>query len=142
MSCFFLLHEIPLDYKRAVVNALLGVVKPGGNFSFHEVLAGKADAPYFPVPWATTAEGSSLVTEIVFKKHLAAAGFSVTGWHDVTADSAEWFEAMFAKAAAGQASKLNLSVLMGDRFPEMAKNVLRNLVEGRIKVVMAVCRRG
>lgn len=34
VSCFFLLHEIPLDYKRAVVNALLGTVKPGGKVVF------------------------------------------------------------------------------------------------------------
>ena len=127
--------------KGALLNEVARVVKPGGTFAFHEILAGKADVPYFPVPWATTVEGSSLVTESGFRLHLAEAGFSVTDWQDVTADSADWFEAMFAKAAAGQASKLNLSVLLGERFPEMARNVHRSLVESRIKVVMAVCKR-
>ena len=34
VSCFFLLHEIPEDYKRAVVNRLLDHVAPGGKAVF------------------------------------------------------------------------------------------------------------
>ena len=34
VSCFFLLHEIPGDYKRAVVNILLGHIAPGGKAVF------------------------------------------------------------------------------------------------------------
>jgi SAM-dependent methyltransferase len=34
VCCFFLLHEMPDDYKRRVVNALLARVKPGGRVVF------------------------------------------------------------------------------------------------------------
>lgn len=34
VCCFFLLHEVPDDYKRAVVDALLGCVAPGGKVVF------------------------------------------------------------------------------------------------------------
>lgn len=34
VTCFFLLHEIPDDHKRAVVNALLARVVPGGRVVF------------------------------------------------------------------------------------------------------------
>jgi SAM-dependent methyltransferase len=34
VSCFFLLHEIPSDYKRAVINTLLDHVAPGGKAVF------------------------------------------------------------------------------------------------------------
>lgn len=34
VSCFFLLHEVPDDYKRAVLNALLQSVRPGGKVVF------------------------------------------------------------------------------------------------------------
>ncbi len=34
VACFFLLHELPDDYKRRVVNALLGSVPPGGAVVF------------------------------------------------------------------------------------------------------------
>ena len=127
--------------KGPLMKEVARVVKPGGTFALHEVLAGDVGDPYFPVPWATASEGSFLATEVEMKGCLDEAGFAVGDWRDVTAGAAAWFEAMFAKAEAGEASKLNLSVLMGERFPEMARNVLRNLAEDRIKVVMAVCRR-
>ena len=34
VACFFLLHEMPDDYKRRVVDALLGAVRPGGKVVF------------------------------------------------------------------------------------------------------------
>ena len=34
VCCFFLLHELPDDYKRAVVDALLASVRPGGSVIF------------------------------------------------------------------------------------------------------------
>jgi ubiquinone/menaquinone biosynthesis C-methylase UbiE len=34
VCCFFLLHEMPEDYKRAVVDALLSSVRPGGKVIF------------------------------------------------------------------------------------------------------------
>ncbi len=34
VCCFFLLHEMPEDYKRKVVNALLDSVRPGGKIIF------------------------------------------------------------------------------------------------------------
>jgi SAM-dependent methyltransferase len=34
VACFFLLHEVPDDYKRRVVDALLGAVRPGGKVVF------------------------------------------------------------------------------------------------------------
>ena len=34
IACFFLLHEVPEDYKHRIVDALLGVVAPGGKVVF------------------------------------------------------------------------------------------------------------
>ncbi len=34
VSCFFLLHEVPVDKRRAIVAALLGAVRPGGRVVF------------------------------------------------------------------------------------------------------------
>ncbi len=45
VSCFFLLHEVPDDYKRAVVNALLGSVRPGGKVVFVDY-----HKPHFATP--------------------------------------------------------------------------------------------
>jgi|TARA_B100000315_G_C14410392_1_gene510739 SAM-dependent methyltransferase len=34
VCCYFLLHELPIDYKQMVVNALLASVRPGGKAVF------------------------------------------------------------------------------------------------------------
>ncbi len=34
VACYFLIHEVPDDYKRDIVDALLGSVKPGGKVVF------------------------------------------------------------------------------------------------------------
>lgn len=46
VSCFFLLHEMPDEYKCAVVNALLGSVRPGGKVVFVDY-----HKPYFVNPF-------------------------------------------------------------------------------------------
>ena len=46
--CYFLLHEIPDDYKGAVVDALLGVVRPGGRVVFVDY---HQPSPWHPLGW-------------------------------------------------------------------------------------------
>lgn len=48
---FFLVHEIPEDYKRTVVNALLGSLAPGGKVVFIDY---HKPHPLHPLKWATS----------------------------------------------------------------------------------------
>jgi len=48
VSCYFLLHELPDDYKSGVVDALLGVVKPGGRMVFVDY---HQPSPWHPLGW-------------------------------------------------------------------------------------------
>jgi len=54
VCCYFLLHELPEDYKRAVVDALLGSVVPGGKVIFVD---------YHRPHWAHPLKG---ITSLVF----------------------------------------------------------------------------
>lgn len=54
VCCYFLLHELPADYKRAVVDALLGSVVPGGKVIFVD---------YHRPHWAHPLKG---ITSLVF----------------------------------------------------------------------------
>jgi ubiquinone/menaquinone biosynthesis C-methylase UbiE len=54
VCCYFLLHELPEDYKQAVVNALLASVVPGGKVIFVD---------YHKPHWAHPLKG---VTSLVF----------------------------------------------------------------------------
>ena len=111
------------------------VLKPGGKLAFYDVLATDAKPElHFPVPWSESSGTSFLLTQDETNSVLARAGFTVTTWNDVTAEALTW---MGQQRPAAQG--LNLGVVMGPRFGEMGANLARNVREGRVRFVMAVC---
>lgn len=70
---FFLLHEMPDDYKRAVVNALLDSVAPGGKVIFIDY---HKPHPLHPLKW---------ITALVFA---LLEPFAKSLWHHEIADFA------------------------------------------------------
>ncbi len=49
IACFFLLHEVPEDYKHRIVDALLGAVEPGGKVVFMDYHRPKPMHPLKPL---------------------------------------------------------------------------------------------
>lgn len=124
--------------KPALFKEVARVLKPGARFAMHEILADKADQPHFPAPWSRTPEGSHLAKEPEFRSALEAAGFQVTAWHDETQKSIDWMTAVFSKMKEHGAPPINVGVILGPEFGEMAANANRSMEEGRIKVVALV----
>lgn len=73
VCCYFLLHEVPADYKRKVVNALLGSVVPGGKVIFVDY-----HRPHFAHPL-------KVITSLVFD---TLEPFAKELWHNEIADFA------------------------------------------------------
>ena len=124
--------------KRGLFTEVARVLKPRARFVMHEIIADKADQPHFPAPWARNADGSHLATEPEFRSALEAAGFEVTAWHDETQKSVDWMSDVFAKMKEQGAPPINVGVILGPEFGEMAANANRSMQEGRIKVVSRV----
>ncbi|MFJ3483056.1 class I SAM-dependent methyltransferase [Pseudomonas sp. NPDC090202] len=122
------------------------VLKPGGQFGFFDVLAadGKPAALY-PTPWAQRAEDSFLLDESETRAVLQQSGFSIQRWVDVTEPVIQWFLSVrlpsMQDGTAAQTPEPTLKLVMGNRFAEMAENFARNLREGKLRLVMAVCGR-
>lgn len=65
----------------------------------------------------------------------AQAGFRELVWQDGTEASRQWFTRL---RESGPAPSLNLGVVMGPDFAQLAANLGRNLADGRLGILAAV----
>ena len=122
--------------RRAAYGELRRVLKAGGRFAFHDVLAADGEPEVvYPTPWAETAASSTLLTEADTRAALRASGLVPRLWNDVTAEAIAWFGQI--RPPSPQAP--TLATLMGPRFAAMGANLAGNLRDGRLRLVMAVC---
>jgi SAM-dependent methyltransferase len=128
--------------KAALYAEVRRVLKPGGLFALYDVLQGPGGAIRFPVPWARDPSISHLVTPEELRRLLTSAGFEIASWRDTTAAGREWFAELARRLRESGPPPLGFSLLLGPEFAAMAENQRRNLEEGRIALVEAVCRRG
>jgi sarcosine/dimethylglycine N-methyltransferase len=110
------------------------MVKPGGRFATFDVVLNDGE-PHYPVPWARTPDTSFLLTAAATREAIERAGFRTLAWQDDTEVAKAWFAQV---RASGPPPPLNLSVVMGPDFPQLTANLARNLIEGRLGIVIAV----
>lgn len=114
------------------------VLKPGSRFAVYDVLQGEGGDVLFPVPWAREPSISHLATPGEMLSLLSDAGFRVVEVLDSTDESQSWFEAMSARLAQ-LAPAVTFQAFMGNDFPTMAQNQVRNLQDRRIRTVSYLC---
>lgn len=114
------------------------VLKSGGRIAFHDAVAIEGQVPTFPVPWARDASTSFLWTAEATRAVLEKTGFKIRTWQDVSEAGKQFFA---ARAAASGASPLGLHLLLGPDFKTMAANFGRNVIEGRVGLLMAVAEK-
>lgn len=118
------------------------VLRPAGRLAIYDVVAGDGEALHYPVPWSRGPETSFLMTADAMRAMLERQGFAVTSWVDHTEAGKAWFVEMSKAMAAGPPPPIGLHVVMGPGFKEMAGNLGRNLMEGRVGLVEAIVQRG
>jgi sarcosine/dimethylglycine N-methyltransferase len=87
------------------------------------------------VPWARTPATSFLLTATATRDEIEPAGFRTIVWQDDTETAKAWIARL---RASGPPPSPNLSVIMGPDFAQLATNLGRNLIEGRLGVLTAV----
>ena len=110
------------------------VLKPGGKFATFDIVSNGGE-PLYPVPWARTEATSFLLTAPQTGAAIEAAGFHNLVWKDDTEVAKAWFAEL---RASGPPPSPNLGLVMGPDFAQLAANLGRNLMEGRLAVVTAV----
>jgi len=110
------------------------VLKLGGRFAIYDVVLNSGD-PHYPVPWARTPATSFLLTAAATREAIEPAGFRALSWQDDTEAAKAWIAML---RASGPPPSPNLGVVMGPDFAQLAANLGRNLMEGRLGILTAV----
>jgi sarcosine/dimethylglycine N-methyltransferase len=110
------------------------VLKQGGRFATFDVVLNGGE-PHYPVPWARTPATSFLLTATATREAIEPAGFRTLIWQDDTETAKAWFAQL---RASGPPPSPNLGVVMGPEFAQLAANLGRNLMEGRLGILTAV----
>lgn len=119
------------------------VVRPGGRLALHEIVAGPVQPLHFPVPWAADPSLNSLRPADEFRALLAATGFVVAAWVDVTPWTLALARAQMAldEAATDRPAAPGPRSVLGDDLPLRRRTLVRNAAEERVAMIQAVLDR-
>lgn len=127
--------------KGAFYGEIARVLKAGGQFAFHDIFAGTHGDVLFPVPWASNASLNHLADYDEVRTLLSRLGLSEVRWEDRTGESAAFFRTVLKRIRSAGWMPLGLHLLMGENADAKFANMLRNLEEGRVRVVQGVMKR-
>lgn len=117
------------------------VLAPGGRLALQEIAAGPGGEPFYPTPWASDKSISFLVTPQATRAALERIGFRAVAWQDTTEEALQQQMARTKALETGSLPPLGLHIVIGEAFPTVTKNMLRNLQEERLKLFNAVLER-
>jgi sarcosine/dimethylglycine N-methyltransferase len=117
------------------------VLRPGGRLALSNLCAGPAGEPYFPAPWATTGDTSFLQTPEAMRTDLAAAGFEIVDFRDITPEMVEAQRRFRERSGNGDAPVVAVDIIMGERAAEMKRNAARTIEDGRGLAIEALVRK-
>jgi sarcosine/dimethylglycine N-methyltransferase len=118
------------------------VLKTGGTFAFYDPYQpDSGETLHYPLPWAETSSTSTLLTKEVTVAALEGAGYKVLAFDDVTQMGVDWIanQQLRLRQATQRNIALTTGMVVGERMREMVANFGRNLVEGRLRLVMGKC---
>lgn len=114
-------------------------LKPGGRFVAYDVIQGDGGDVHFPVPWAREPAISHLATDNQMQSLLSGAEFKIVQIHDSSEESLIWFKDRMKQLSESGPPPISFHAFLGDDYPVMVRNQVRNLAEGRIRTIGYFC---
>lgn len=122
--------------KRRFYEEITRVLRAGGRFAFQDICRGDGRPLEFPVPWASEAGQSHLITPEDLRELLGAVGLQEHVFRDVSAPILTWQDAN--RPPAGALPPLGMHLVLGEGHAEKRANSSRALRDGRIAYVQGV----
>ncbi|MCZ0926737.1 class I SAM-dependent methyltransferase [Halomonas janggokensis] len=112
------------------------VLSANGQLVMHEVISGpNVEDLVYPVPWADSPAHSHLLTQDALVHLLESKGFHIQHLDDWSDTALEWRQRQRHKEQIPRTAVLSPAWVFGDRFTQMGKQLVENLVNGAIKLV-------
>lgn len=116
------------------------VLKPGGLFAIYDVMVeGKGDFSY-PVPWSGAPETNFIASAEIYRRDLAAAGFSIVKERNRRDFALESFAQIRQRQAAGGSPGPGLQIAMGATAPQKIANMMGGVQRGLFAPVEIISR--
>jgi SAM-dependent methyltransferase len=126
--------------KAGIFREVRRVLKAGGLFTVFDILRVGDGAMRYPVPWASGEETSFVGTAKDYRDALKKAGLKIEEERGRGPFSIAFSERVVARMAQGGPPALGLHLLMGEKAPTMAGNMLAMMKEGILEPVEMYAR--
>ncbi|MGF1525635.1 MAG: class I SAM-dependent methyltransferase [Candidatus Competibacterales bacterium] len=128
--------------KFRLAQELYRVLHSGAKLGIYDVMATGDGELAFPVPWATTPEGSAVASPQTYRQALETAGFRLVAEENRREFALEFFARQRARLArAGEPSPLGIHLLMGATTPAKIDNILTNIAQQRLAPVELIAEK-
>jgi ubiquinone/menaquinone biosynthesis C-methylase UbiE len=142
-SAAYMLHVgMNIADKGTLFSGVARVLRPRALFVVYDVMrTGDGDFSY-PLPWASTAATNAIAYPAQYRAALAAAGFEIVSERERRDVAVAYFARQRDQmTAAGSPPPLGVHTLMGERRPELVRNMTESITAGRIAPVEIVARK-
>jgi ubiquinone/menaquinone biosynthesis C-methylase UbiE len=126
--------------KRGLFAEVARVLCKGGRLGVFDVMRTGDGELAYPLPWASAAEANTIAPPGAYRDALSAAGFQILSERERRDVALAYFARQRAQVATEPAA-LGVHTLMGDRRPEMVRNMSESIAAGRIAPVEIVARK-
>ncbi|HTX07443.1 MAG TPA: methyltransferase domain-containing protein [Solirubrobacteraceae bacterium] len=135
-----------VDDKERFFGELRRVLRPGAKAVVHDLYRGRSGDVHFPAMWARDESASFLISDADMRAVIEASGFQIVDWIDGTQEA--WDSN--AKRAAGDVNAregqiavpgLDISLLHGQNWMEMAGNSVKDFEVGSVGIFEAILSR-
>ena len=126
--------------KPGIFREVRRVLKPAGLFTIYDIMR-TADGPIrYPVPWAVSEETSFVASAKDYRDALHTAGFQIAQERGRGPFAIAFTERVMARMAQTGPPALGLHLLMGEKAPIMAGNMLAMMKAGVLEPVELYAR--
>ena len=139
----YMLHVgMNIDDKAKLCSEVSRVLRSNALFGIYDIMrVGDGELTY-PVPWATTAESSSVATPAQYREALQAAGLSVIAERNRRDFAVAFYDQLRARTASvGGPPPLGIHILMGRSTPDKVQNMIQNVSNGRLAPVELIAQK-